>query len=300
MKIGKIYGRNFNTEHLGLDEGDGTPWQKCGKLTEPSDLCTISADLDTYVTWPGWTRRIKEIDGEDCKIQLYVSIDTSDIHPDIIKLMKELFVKVYVPYKYMESILTKHEINCEYLEWACQWRARKEIVFPPKIRNPEEIIFLYYDFNDDRTDIVNMTKMFSKILKGTKHFLIVRSNTDDNIITGPNIKFTNEIMYGDILSKLYAMCDYVVTFTKGPGTWCNDILSAQYFNKPIIAHDKGSFKELKDSSWITLASNEVHPKYTQTKIRNKMVVDYEKVYYGTWWEIDYEKAEETIRSLIKS
>jgi predicted RNase H-like nuclease (RuvC/YqgF family) len=78
----------------------------------------------------------------------------------------------------------------------------------------------------------------------------------------------------------------------------NELLTTQT-NK--MFDDYGEvFKELKDSSWITLASNEVHPKYTQTKIINKMDVDYEKVFYGTWWEIDYEKAEETIRSLIKS
>lgn len=299
MKIGKIYGRRFYKEHLGLDEGDGTPWQKCGELTEPSDLCTISTDMDTYPTWTGWTETIKEIDGDDCKIQLYLSIDTSDIHPDIIKLMKELFVKVYVPYKYTESILTKHEINCEYLEWASQHRSSKELILPPKIKNPEEIIFMYSDLNDDRTDVVNMAKLFSKILKGTKHFLIIRSNKVDNIITGPNVKFSNELLCNNTMSKVYAICDYIVTFTKAPGV-SNDILAAQYFNKPIIAHDKGSFKELKDSSWITLASNEVHPKYTQTKIINKMDINYEKVFYGTWWEIDYEKAEETIRSLIKS
>jgi hypothetical protein len=72
------------------------------------------------------------------------------------------------------------------------------------------------------------------------------------------------------------------------------MLEAQYFKKPVIAHDQGVFVHIKDPSWITLPSQEVPIDYTEVPGFLK------KVFHGTWWEVDYEKAQEVIMSLIKS
>jgi len=132
-----------------------------------------------------------------------------------------------------------------------------------------------------------------KVLEGTKHVLIMKINNINGLIKSPNIKYVTEKISLGELAGLYNMCDYMVSFTRGEGVGL-PMLEAQYFNKPVIAHDQGVFVHIKDSSWITLPCKEVSINYTEVPEFLK------KVFYGTWWEIDYEKTQELIISLIKS
>ena len=106
------------------------------------------------------------------------------------------------------------------------------------------------------------------------------------------------------------MCDYVVSFSRVVDT-ARDILEAKYFNKSIIAHDQGSHAEMKDENWITLPSKEVPVSGVIPKINGVVIPlsseddpNAEKLlkmsFHGNWWEIDYEKAEEIIRKLVKT
>ena len=126
----------------------------------------------------------------------------------------------------------------------------------PKQRNPEEIIFYYNDINNYTTNVINMTKVFSKALKGTKHFLIIRSDHVDNLVKSPNIKYSVDTIDKNEQIGIYNICDYVVSFSRHANVSTN-ILEGKHFNKPIIAHDQGSYTEMKDENWITLPSKEV-------------------------------------------
>ena len=121
----------------------------------------------------------------------------------------------------------------------------------------------------------------------------MKVNNRDGLIESPNIKYVTEKISVGELAGLYNICDYVVSFTRGEGVGL-PMLEAQYFNKPVIAHDQGVFPHIKDETWITLPSREVPIDYTHVPEFLK------KVFYGTWWEVDYEKAQELIMSLIKS
>ena len=68
------------------------------------------------------------------------------------------------------------------------------------------------------------------------------------------------------------------------------------FGKPIIAHDQGVFRDVKKivkTEWITLPSEEVPIDYT------KVPQFLHTVFWGSWWEIDENKAKEIINNLIK-
>jgi glycosyltransferase involved in cell wall biosynthesis len=84
------------------------------------------------------------------------------------------------------------------------------------------------------------------------------------------------------MASLYNMCDYVISFTRGEGVGM-PMLEANYFRKPIIAHDQGVFRDIKklvDVPWYTLSSKEVQIDYSEVPLflRN--------VFYGSWWEVD--------------
>ena len=134
---------------------------------------------------------------------------------------------------------------------------------------------------------------FAKALEGTDHCLIMKTNNRNGLLESPNIKYITDKISLDQLAGLYNMCDYMVSFTRGEGVGL-PMLEAQYFKKPVIAHDQGVFRHIKDPSWITLPSQEVPIDYTHVPGFLK------KVFHGTWWEVDYEKAYELIMSLIKS
>jgi glycosyltransferase involved in cell wall biosynthesis len=275
MKFGKIYGRFFLKQHLDQPDDD-TP-----------DLCTISELIETYPMWPQWVQQVPE-----GKVQLYTMFETSDVHPDIIEKMK-VFDKVIVPFDYLKDILVKHGVKCEAVNWYTSPLVSKKPTVIPKTRNPEKIVFLYVGTNDVRKNTINLVNTFVKVLEGTKHILIMKTNNVDGLIESPNIKFVTEKISLDELAGLYNICDYMVSFTRGEGVGL-PMLEAQYFNKPVIAHDQGVFVHIKDSSWITLPCKEVSINYTEVPEFLK------KVFYGTWWEIDYEKTQELIISLIKS
>lgn len=275
MKFGKIYGRFFLKQHLDQPDDD-TP-----------DLCTISELIETYPMWSQWIQQVPE-----SRVQLYTMFETSDVHPDIIENMKH-FEKVVVPFDYLKDILVKHGVNCEAVNWYTSPLVTLKPQVVPKKRNPDKIVFLYVGTNDVRKNTINLVNTFTKVLKGTKHVLIMKTNNTEGLVDSPNIKYVTDKISLDELAGLYNICDYVVSFTRGEGVGL-PMLEAQYFNKPVIAHDQGVFVHIKDPSWITLPSKEVPINYTE-------VPDFlNKVFYGTWWEVDYEKAQELIMSLIKS
>jgi len=275
MKFGKIYGRFFLKQHLDQPDDD-TP-----------DLCTISELIETYPMWSQW---IQQFPGK--KVQLYTMFETSDVHPDIIEQMK-LFERVIVPFDYLKDILVKHGVNCEAVNWYTSPLVTARPATIQKRKNPEKVVFLYVGTNDVRKNTVNLANTFAKVLEGTKHLLIMKVNNRENLVDSANIKYVTEKISMGELAGLYNICDYVVSFTRGEGVGL-PMLEAQYFKKPVIAHDQGVFVHIKDPSWITLPSREV-------PIDHSEVPDFlKKVFHGTWWEVDYEKAQEVIMSLIKS
>jgi glycosyltransferase involved in cell wall biosynthesis len=275
MKFGKIYGRFFLKQHLDQPDDD-TP-----------DLCTISELIETYPMWSQWIQQVPEK-----KVQLYTMFETSDVHPDIIEQMK-LFERVIVPFDYLKDILVKHGVNCEAVNWYTSPLVTARPATIQKRKNSEKVVFLYVGTNDVRKNTVNLANTFAKALEGTKHLLIMKVNNRENLLDSPNIKYVTEKISTGELAGLYNMCDYVVSFTRGEGVGL-PMLEAQYFKKPVIAHDQGVFVHIKDPSWITLPSQEVPIDYTEVPGFLK------KVFHGTWWEVDYEKAQEVIMSLIKS
>ena len=275
MKFGKIYGRFFLKQHLDQPDDD-TP-----------DICTISELIETYPMWEEWIHQVR-----GRRVQLYTMFETSDVHPDIIEQMK-LFDKVIVPFDYLKDILVKHGVNCEATHFYTSPLVAKKPVVVLKRRNPNKIVFLYVGTNDVRKNTINLVNTFAKALEGTEHRLIMKTNNRDGLIDSPNIKYVTDKISLDELAGLYNICDYVVSFTKGEGVGL-PMLEAQYFKKPVIAHDQGVFVHIKDPSWITLPSREVPIDYTHVPGFLK------KVFHGTWWEVDYEKAYERIMSLIKS
>lgn len=275
MKFGKIYGRFFLKQHLDQPDDD-TP-----------DLCTISELIETYPMWSQWIQHVPEK-----KVQLYTMFETSDVHPDIIEQMK-LFEKVIVPFDYLKDILVRHGVNCEAVNWYTSPLVTARPATIQKRKNPEKIVFLYVGTNDVRKNTVNLANTFAKALEGTKHLLIMKVNNREGLVDSLNIKYVTEKISMGELAGLYNICDYVVSFTRGEGVGL-PMLEAQYFKKPVIAHDQGVFVHIKDPSWITLPSREVSIDYSE-------VPDFlKKVFHGTWWEVDYEKAHELIMSLIKS
>jgi glycosyltransferase involved in cell wall biosynthesis len=275
MKFGKIYGRFFLKQHLDQPDDD-TP-----------DLSTISELIETYPMWEEW---IQQVRGR--RVQLYTMFETSDVHPDIIEQMK-LFDKVIVPFDYLKDILVKHGVNCEATNFYTSPLVAKKPVVVLKRRNPNKIVFLYVGTNDVRKNTINLVNTFAKVLEGTEHCLIMKTNNKNGLLDSPNIKYITDKISLDQLAGLYNMCDYVVSFTRGEGVGL-PMLEAQYFKKPVIAHDQGVFPHIKDPSWITLPSREVPVDYTHVPGFLK------KVFHGTWWEVDYEKAQELIMSLIRS
>ena len=275
MKFGKIYGRFFLKQHLDQPDDD-TP-----------DLCTISELIETYPMWSQWIQQVPEK-----KVQLYTMFETSDVHPDIIEEMK-LFEKVIVPFDYLKDILVKHGVNCEAVNWYTSPLVTARPATIQKRKNPEKVVFLYVGTNDVRKNTVNLANTFAKALEGTKHLLIMKVNNRENLVDSANIKYVTEKISMGELAGLYNICDYVVSFTRGEGVGL-PMLEAQYFKKPVIAHDQGVFVHIKDPSWITLPSKEVPIDHSEVPAFLK------KVFHGTWWEVDYEKAQEVIMSLIKS
>jgi len=228
MKFGKIYGRFFLKQHLDQPDDD-TP-----------DLCTISELIETYPMWSEWIHHVPEK-----RVQLYTMFETSDVHPDIIEEMK-LFEKVIVPFDYLKDILVKHGVNCEAVNWYTSPLVSKKPLVVTKRRNPEKVVFLYVGTNDIRKNTINLVNTFAKVLEGTNHLLIMKTDNRKNLLDSPNIKYVTDKISLDELAGLYNICDYMVSFTRGEGVGL-PMLEAQYFKKPVIAMTKGSSHTLRMS-----------------------------------------------------
>jgi len=272
---GHILGRFFLKPHL-RQEDDDTP-----------DTCTISELVETYELWPQWIASLPHT-----HIQLYTMFETSDVHPDIIANMK-LFHRVIVPLGYLRDILVRHGVNCVSADYYNSPLVLDKPVVLTKKVNPHRRIFLYVGTNDVRKNTKNLVKVFDEVLRGTEHKLIMKTNTRDGLPDSPNVVYRTDRVTPNQLAGLYNACDYVVSFTRGEGVGL-PMLEAQYFGKPVIAHDRGVFAHIKDSKWVTLPSHEVPIDYTEVP------AFLTKVFHGTWWDVDYERSKAVLLNLLMS
>jgi hypothetical protein len=73
------------------------------------------------------------------------------------------------------------------------------------------------------------------------------------------------------------------------------MLEADYFGKPIIAHDQGVFTDVKNYvkvPWHVLPTNEVPIDLM------KVPQFLHEVFYGTWWEVEEEQAIKVIQDVF--
>lgn len=272
--FGTIVGRFYLKQDLGLSDDD-TP-----------DTVTISELIETF---PMWSRWIEQFPNK--RVQLFTMFETSDVHPDIIECMKK-FDKVIVPYDYLKYILQGYDVKCEALNWYTSPLIRDTPRIIEKTVRPNKHIFLYVGTNDVRKNTIKLTSFFKRVLDGTDHKLIVKTNKLDNLPESENIKYITKRMSHNEMAGLYNICDYVVSFTHGEGVGL-PMLEAKYFGKPVISHDGGVLSAIRDESWIVLPSREV-------VIDHANVPQFlQKVFHGTWWEIDEQQALRIINNLIQ-
>lgn len=272
--FGKIHGRFFLQQDLGISSDD-----------TPSTF-TLSELIETY---PHWQKIVEELRNDYDTVNLCTMFETNDVHPDIIDKMK-LFDEVIVPYDYLKDILLEHGVKCKALNyWTSSLiRSKPEVIH--KKRDPSKLIFLYNGTNDIRKNVTTLTRIFANVLENTEHILIVKTNKPDNLIITKNIRVITERISYEKLASLFNLCDYCVTCTRGEGVGLLH-LEGYYFNKPIISHEQGVFKQL-DVDIIPLPSNEVDIDYTHVPKFLK------NVFYGKWWDIDENKSIKVIKKII--
>ena len=95
------------------------------------------------------------------------------------------------------------------------------------------------------------------------------------------------------MAGLYNMSDYVISFTHGEGVGL-PMLEANYFKKPVICHNSGVLKTIETGSWIHLPCKEVEID------KNNVPSFLQKVFHGTWWEVNEDAATEIISNLCSS
>lgn len=274
--FGHIEGRFFLKQDLGIHGDD-----------DPSTF-TFSELIETY---PHWNSVVQEIRKKYTTVKLCTMFETNDVHPEIIKSMK-LFDQVIVPYPYLRDILTSHGVNCISLDWWTSSFIRSKPIVKQKQLNPYKLIFLYNGTNDVRKNVTTLSRIFSEALEGTDHTLIIKTNRDDGLMHSKNIKVITERLSNEKLAALFNLSDYCVTCTRGEGVGLLH-LEAKYFNKPIISHVNGVFKNL-GVDIIPLPSNEVSIDYTHVPQFLR------EVFYGKWWEIDETKSITSIQKLIQN
>ena len=272
--FGKIYGRFFLNQYLGISSDNEL------------NTVTLSELIETY---PFWENFIINARKEFKYIKLFTMFETNDVHPDIIDKMK-LFDEVIVPYDYLKDILLKHGVKCKALNYWTSSLIRSKPKVIHKTRDPSKLVFLYNGTNDIRKNVTTLTRIFAKVLENTEHILIVKTNKPDNLIITKNIRVITERISDEKLASLFNLCDYCVTCTHGEGVGLLH-LEGHYFNKPIISHEKGVFKQL-GVDIIPLPSNEVDIDYTHVPKFLK------NVFYGKWWDIDENKAIKVIKKII--
>jgi hypothetical protein len=274
--FGKIHGRFFLQQDLGITSDD-----------TPSTF-TLSELIETY---PHWKYIVEYTKKYYKTVNLCTMFETNDVHPEIIEKMK-LFDEVIVPYDYLKDILLKHGVKCKALNFWTSSLIRSKPKVIHKTRDSSKLVFLYNGTNDIRKNVTTLTRIFAKALENTKHILIVKTNKPDNLTITKNIKVITERISDEQLASLFNLCDYCVTCTRGEGVGLLH-LEAKYFNKPIISHDRGVFKQL-GVDIIPLPSNEVDIDYTH-------IPDFlKKVFYGKWWEIDENEAIKVIKKIISN
>ena len=272
--FGKIVGRFYLKQDLDLEDD------------ETLDTVTVSELIETFPLWPQWIQQLPQ-----GKKQLFTMFETSDVHPDIIENMK-LFDKVIVPYEYLKNILTRHGVKCEALNWYTSPLIQNAPQVVEKKEQKDKKVFLYIGTNDVRKNLVKLSETFKEVLEGTGHKLIVKTNKMDDLPTSKNIKYiTRRLSYGE-MAGLYNMCDYVVSFSHGEGVGL-PMLEAKYFGKPVISHDGGVLSTIKDDTWIILPHEEVP--IDKTDVPNFL----EKVFHGTWWEVETKGTLRILNNLIQ-
>ena len=272
--FGKIYGRFFLNQYLGIS-GDNE-----------LNTVTLSELIETY---PFWENFIINARKEFKYIKLFTMFETNDVHPEIVEKMK-LFNEVIVPYDYLKDILLKHGVKCKALNYWTSSLIRSKPKVIHKTHDPSKLVFLYNGTNDIRKNVTTLTRIFANVLENTEHILIVKTNKPDNLIITKNIRVITERISYEKLASLFNLCDYCVTCTRGEGVGLLH-LEGYYFNKPIISHEQGVFKQL-DVDIIPLPSNEVDIDYTHVPKFLK------NVFYGKWWDIDENKSIKVIKKII--
>jgi len=272
--FGKVKGRFFLEQDLGII-GDNA-----------ISTFTLSELIETY---PHWQKIVEELRNDYDTVNLCTMFETNDVHPEIIEKMK-LFDEVIVPYDYLKDILLKHGVKCKALNYWTSSLIRSKPKVIHKTRDPSKLIFLYNGTNDIRKNVTTLTRIFANALEKTEHILIVKTNKPDNLTITNNIRVITERISDEKLASLFNLCDYCVTCTRGEGVGLLH-LEGHYFNKPIISHDKGVFKQL-GVDIISLPSNEVDIDYTHVPNFLK------NVFYGKWWEIDEKETINIIKKII--
>jgi len=276
--FGKIYGRFFLGQYLGLTHDDEV------------GTATLSELIETYDHWEAFVRDARQ---KYEKVQLFTMFETNDVHPHIIECMKH-FDKVIVPFDYLKEILERHGITCEALNyWSSDLIRSKPDVIEKK-RDPNRLVFLYNGTNDVRKNVTTLTRAFARACEGTEHVLIVKTNKDDGLTRSKNIKIITERVSNEKLASLFNLCDYCITCTRGEGVSLLHLEGA-YFGKPTISHDGGVFRDVKkfiDVPMIPLPFREVPIDLTDVP------PFLHKVFYGKWWEVDEEVVVNSIKGKI--
>ena len=274
---GKIHGREFLQGYLEQPDDD-TP-----------NTYTLSDIMESYTGWePGFISRLPP----GSTSQLFTMFETSDVHPDIIKEMKK-FDRVIVPFEYLREILKSNGVRSQSINYFSSKLIRSRPQVIPKQRDHSRLVFLYVGTNDVRKNVPALVDTFIEFSKGTQHLLIVKTNRPDGLVQSENIKVVTNKAPLEQMAALYNMCDYVISFTHGEGVGM-PMLEANYFGKPIISHDQGVFRDIKNFvnvPWHVLPAQEVPIDYTRVPEFLK------KVFWGTWWEVDRVKALELLKSI---
>lgn len=278
--FGKIYGRFFLGQYLGLTHDD-----EVGTVT-------LSELIETYDHWETFVREIRQ---KYEKVQLFTMFETDDVHPHIIECMKH-FDKVIVPFDYLKEILERRGITCESLNYWSSELIRSKPKVIEKRRDPERLIFLYNGTNDVRKNVKTLTRVFAHACEGTEHTLIVKTNKPDGLTQSKNIEIITERLSIEKLGSLFNLCDYCITLTHGEGVSLLHLEGA-YFGKPTISHDGGVFRDVKkfiDVPMIPLPSRKVPINLINVPLF------LHKVFYGNWWEVDEEDVTNVLKNIINS
>ncbi len=122
------------------------------------------------------------------------------------------------------------------------------------------------------------------------HLLIVKTNKPDGLVKSPNVKIITDRLANKQLAALYNMCDFVISATRGEGVGL-PMLEGDYFRKPVIAHDQGVFRDVKQMvsvPWHVIPSREIAIDLTDVP------AFLHQVFYGTWWDVTEDDIKEVL------